>query len=111
MAIILISLQKAQLLFNRRYYVIFMISREGPRGFYCYCYNKSRNYLAAKCYNCGALGHIRAQCRRPRRRERKEYKEDSDVGEIHYHFHGAVQNLKVYKYSVFNVKCLIVHYV
>ena len=67
--------------------------------------------MPKKCYNCGALGHIRAQCRRPRRRERKEYKEDSEVGEIHYHFHGAVQNLKVYKYSVLNMKCLIVHYV
>ncbi|XP_066028591.1 uncharacterized protein [Pocillopora verrucosa] len=32
-----------------------------------------------KCYNCGAVGHIRAQCRRPRGRDRKEYKRDSDV--------------------------------
>ena len=90
----LITLQKTQLLFNRRDYVIFMISREGSRGFYSYCYNKSLYFLAEKCYNCGAVGHIRAQCRRPRRRDRKEYKRDSDVGGIHYHFHGTVQNLK-----------------
>ena len=75
----LISLQKTQLLFNRRDYVIFMISREGSRGFYSYCYNKSLYFLAEKCYNCGAVGHIRAQYRRPSRRDRKEYKRDSDV--------------------------------
>ena len=75
----LISLQKTQLLFNRRDYVIFMISREGSRGFYSYYYNKSLHFLAEKCYKRGAVGHIRAQCRRPSRRDRKEYKRDSDV--------------------------------
>ena len=90
----LITLQKTRLLFNRRDYVIFMISREASRGFYSYCYNKSLYFLVEKCYNCGAVGHIRAQCRRSRRRDRKEYKRDSDVGGIHYHFHGTVQNLK-----------------
>ena len=75
----LITLQKTRLLFNRRDYVIFMISREGSRGFYSYYYNKSLYFLAEKCYNRGAVGHIRAQCRRPSRRDRKEYKRDSDV--------------------------------
>ena len=76
-----------------------MISREGSRGFYSYCYNKSLYFLAEECYNCGAVGHIR----RPRRRDRKEYKRDSDVGGIHYHFHGTVQNLKLLNKECF--KC------
>nr|XP_058954898.1 uncharacterized protein LOC131782203 [Pocillopora verrucosa] len=50
-----------------------------------------------RCYNCGNVGHIRAQCRSPKRRRTKEYRGDSDVGVVHYHFHGTVRNLKISK--------------
>ena len=57
----LISLQKTQLLFNRRDYVIFMISREGSRGFYSYYYNKSLYFLAEKRYNRGSIFGLNAE--------------------------------------------------
>lgn len=67
--------------------------------FRCYCCNKNLYFLAGKCYNYGAMGHIQARCGRRRRRERKPHSGDSDVreNEIQYHFHGTVKNLKKLK--------------
>lgn len=81
-------------------FVLFSCFRaKGHVVFRCYCCNKNLYFLAGKCYNYGAMGHIQAQCGRRRRRERKPHSGDSDVreNEIQYHFHGTVKNLKKLK--------------
>ena len=81
-------------------FVLFSCFRaKGHLVFRCYCCNKNLYFLAGKCYNYGAMGHIQARCGRRRRRERKPHGGDSDVreNEIQYHFHGTVKNLQKLK--------------